>query len=233
MGLSISTASSMMPISCYKDEPPVISPSTPSSGVVPKYDERDDIILPDTVSQAILQDITNVHERIDAIFQSLGIIKQENSINDIKSIEFEDANNNKYNLSVIKQIDDGFELYGTVTHTNGFQEDGFIRFSDGKKFIDRPLVCLETSFNKIHNLSMIYQSQWRLGKDGNPERRLFQNRTNQDVDSIRRDEYYPYDMDNVFVLRRKDNVISSKKVLDKGRNFSDDDEIKNISVLYK
>jgi len=222
-------ASSFIPTSCYQ----VYEPTLPSEEIIDtdkKNHVSDDILLPDTVSQPIIQDIKDIHQRINTVFESLGMIKQGKTISDIKYLEFENANNNKFKISDIKQTDEGFEFRGKVNN-NGVEEDLFIKLSDGNRYVDRPLICLETSFNKMHNFSMIYQNRWRLGKDRTPERRLFQNRTYKYIDTFNRNEYYPYDSYNVFELRKRDNGIISKE-MHEGKSFSKSDEIKNLSVVY-
>ena len=191
----------------------------------------EDVILPDTVSRAIIQDIGNVHERINVIFQSLNITKSGKDIQDIKSIEFEDADGNKYNYTNIKKTDAGYEFYGTVSH-DASTDSTVLKLYDAYDLVERPLVCMETSFNKKHNFSMLYQQRWRKGEDGKPERRLFQNRTNKPVEVFNKKEYYPYDAYNVFALRRTKDGISSKIVNDKNQ-YTPNDEIKSLNVVYK
>ena len=228
LGLTL-CASSFLPTSCYYSDIPVTIEESVNEQRPIRY--SDDIILPDTVNQPIIQDIKDIHERINTVFTSLNIIEPTKNINDIKSVEFEDADNNKYNFSDISQTDKGFEFHGKV-NAAGVEKDASIKFSDGAVLVDRPLVCMETTFNRKHHLSMIYQNRWRLGKDRSPERRIFQNRTNKDVDSIDRREYYPYDAYNIFALRRTENGISSK-VTNNKYVHSADDEIKNLKVTYK
>lgn len=226
-GLAISTS---LVQSCYKDE---FKPESVKQDETKNrnYYVNDDVILPDTVNQPILQNIPDIHDKINVLFQSLNVISKDKKMTDVKSIEFEDINNNIHKYDEIKKTENGFELYGTVYQNNN-AEKATLKFSDAEFVIHRPLIFVESSFNKIHNLSIIYQNQWRKGADNLPERRIFQNRTNQRVDSIDGREYYPYDVYNIFSLRKKENTITSKAVNTKN-HFTEDDEFKNIKVIYK
>ena len=221
--------SALLSSSCWREYLP---PQNNNTYINPSnVKENDDIILPDTVSQVRLQDINNIHEKINTLFQSLKIIEQGKNIQDVQTLEFEDSEGNLYKYTDIQKTNKGYEFTGTVNH-NGIEENTFIKFSDAYELIENPLICMETSFNKKHNLSMIYQNHWRLGENRKPERRIFQNRTNKYVDRIDPREYYPYDAYNVFAIRKTDDGISSKALNEKLK-FTENDEIKNIKVTYK